>query len=248
MDIEKEVFEGEEDVLPKEFEHMSADSVAQRARLLENEIRVLKDEATRLQLDQNSMREKVKENKEKVKLNNQLPYLVSGWVEAWRGWLVGGRKRCRRAATQQLVVWLRHARQPSSDCESKSHPHSTTGWQHCGGAGHQARGGGGGGRRNGRCVCVGERSRDALMVWRGEAEGCVHSWQAASQQQPRTDRPARITSSPAAAGPADLDSQRQGKCVVLKTSTRQTIFLPVVGLVDADTLRPGGGCVGGVGW
>lgn len=31
----------------------------------------------------------------------------------------------------------------------------------------------------------------------------------------------------------------QGKCVVLKTSTRQTIFLPVVGLVDADSLRPG---------
>ncbi|KAG6406352.1 hypothetical protein SASPL_133952 [Salvia splendens] len=37
----------------------------------------------------------------------------------------------------------------------------------------------------------------------------------------------------------DLDSQRMGKCVVLKTSTRQTIFLPVVGLVDPDTLKPG---------
>jgi hypothetical protein len=36
----------------------------------------------------------------------------------------------------------------------------------------------------------------------------------------------------------DLDSQRRGKCVVLKTSTRQTIFLPVVGLVDADALKP----------
>ncbi|EFJ15061.1 hypothetical protein SELMODRAFT_74992 [Selaginella moellendorffii] len=37
----------------------------------------------------------------------------------------------------------------------------------------------------------------------------------------------------------DLDSQRKGKCVVLKTSTRQTIFLPVVGLVDPTTLKPG---------
>lgn len=37
----------------------------------------------------------------------------------------------------------------------------------------------------------------------------------------------------------DLDSQRRGKCVVLKTSTRQTIFLPVVGLVDPNTLKPG---------
>ena len=36
----------------------------------------------------------------------------------------------------------------------------------------------------------------------------------------------------------DLDPQRQGKCVVLKTSTRQTIFLPVVGLVDAASLKP----------
>jgi len=37
----------------------------------------------------------------------------------------------------------------------------------------------------------------------------------------------------------DLDSQRKGKCVVLKTSTRQTIFLPVIGLVEAEDLKPG---------
>ena len=37
----------------------------------------------------------------------------------------------------------------------------------------------------------------------------------------------------------DLDSQRKGKCVVLKTTTRQTIFLPVVGLVDPVSLKPG---------
>lgn len=37
----------------------------------------------------------------------------------------------------------------------------------------------------------------------------------------------------------DLDSQRQGKAVVLKTSTRQTIFLPVIGLVPANELKPG---------
>ena len=40
-------------------------------------------------------------------------------------------------------------------------------------------------------------------------------------------------------GNVDLDSQRQGKCVVVKTSTRQTIFLPVVGLVDPEKLKPG---------
>jgi len=36
----------------------------------------------------------------------------------------------------------------------------------------------------------------------------------------------------------DLDSQRKGKCMVIKTSTRQTIFLPVVGLVDVAELKP----------
>jgi len=36
----------------------------------------------------------------------------------------------------------------------------------------------------------------------------------------------------------DLDAQRRGKAVVLKTSTRQTVFLPVVGLVDPAELKP----------
>lgn len=36
----------------------------------------------------------------------------------------------------------------------------------------------------------------------------------------------------------DLDA-KQSKCVVIKTSTRQTVFLPVVGLVDPDKLKPG---------
>lgn len=37
----------------------------------------------------------------------------------------------------------------------------------------------------------------------------------------------------------DLDAQRKGKCAVIKTSTRQTYFLPVIGLVDAESLKPG---------
>ena len=37
----------------------------------------------------------------------------------------------------------------------------------------------------------------------------------------------------------DLDSVRKGKCAVVKTSTRQTFFLPVVGLVDPEELKPG---------
>ncbi|XP_064621023.1 26S proteasome regulatory subunit 6A-B [Lineus longissimus] len=40
-------------------------------------------------------------------------------------------------------------------------------------------------------------------------------------------------------GNIDLDSQRKGKCAVIKTSTRQTYFLPVIGLVDPEKLHPG---------
>jgi len=36
----------------------------------------------------------------------------------------------------------------------------------------------------------------------------------------------------------DLDAHRKGTCCVLKTSTRQTIFLPVPGLVEPEKLKP----------
>jgi hypothetical protein len=37
----------------------------------------------------------------------------------------------------------------------------------------------------------------------------------------------------------DLDATRIGKSAVIKTSTRQTIFLPLIGLVDHTSLKPG---------
>ncbi|KAI9821377.1 MAG: 26S proteasome regulatory subunit 6A [Thelocarpon impressellum] len=37
----------------------------------------------------------------------------------------------------------------------------------------------------------------------------------------------------------DLDATRVGQSAVIKTSTRQTIFLPLIGLVDPDKLKPG---------
>lgn len=37
----------------------------------------------------------------------------------------------------------------------------------------------------------------------------------------------------------DLDATRVGKSAVIKTSTRQTIFLPLIGLVESDKLKPG---------
>jgi len=39
-------------------------------------------------------------------------------------------------------------------------------------------------------------------------------------------------------GAADVDAQRKTKSAVIRTSTRQTIFLPVPGLVDTEELKP----------
>lgn len=37
----------------------------------------------------------------------------------------------------------------------------------------------------------------------------------------------------------DMDTTRKGKSAVIKTSTRQTIFLPIAGLVPTEQLKPG---------
>ncbi|KAF2307267.1 hypothetical protein GH714_025951 [Hevea brasiliensis] len=114
---------------------MTTEDILRASRLLDNEIRILKEELQRTNLELDSYKEKIKENQEKIKLNKQLPYLVGNIVE---------------------ILEMN----PEDEAEE-----------------------------------------DGANV--------------------------------------DLDSQRKGKCVVLKTSTRQTIFLPVVGLVDPDKLKPG---------
>jgi hypothetical protein len=55
----------------------------------------------------------------------------------------------------------------------------------------------------------------------------------------RAPLPAFLSASSPASPSPRLPRPPAGKCVVLKTSTRQTIFLPVVGLVDAAELKPG---------
>ncbi|KAM0904353.1 hypothetical protein ACQ4PT_018065 [Festuca glaucescens] len=114
---------------------MATDDIVRASRLLDNEVRVHKDELQRNNLELENFKDKIKENQEKIKLNKQLPYLVGNIVE---------------------ILEMN----PEDEAEE-----------------------------------------DGANI--------------------------------------DLDSQRKGKCVVLKTSTRQTIFLPVIGLVDPDNLKPG---------
>jgi len=122
---------GEADDL-KDLDGLSADQIRQRQRLLENDCRVMKSEEGRLTHESNSMQEKIKDNKEKIKLNKQLPFLVGNVSE---------------------ILEL-------------------------------------------------EEDQD-------EENGDV--------------------------GDVDVN---QGKSIIIKTTTRQTIFLPVIGLVDAAQLRP----------
>jgi len=123
-----------DDDLGEEIARADADEIAQRTRMVENELKVLRNESARLSHEQQAQKEKIKENNEKIKLNKQLPYLVANVVELL-------------------------------DMNAEDEP-----------------------------------EEDGANV--------------------------------------DLDAHRTGKCCVLKTSTRQTIFLPIPGLVESEKLKP----------
>jgi 26S proteasome regulatory subunit T5 len=134
-DLEARVFDGaEQEELAADARGMGTDDLGRRVRLIDNEIRILKDDCSRLSLEVGNNQERLKENQEKIKMNKQLPYLVGNVIEVLDA--------------------------PEED----------------------------------------------------EEDG---------------------------ANQLDEGQPQSGKCVVLKTSTRQTIFLPVVGLVDPLELKPG---------
>jgi len=128
-----DIWGGEVSKITEDLKHSSVDDINQRIRLLENDIRVMKSETQRLQHELSTSMEKTKENKEKIKLNRQLPHLVANVAELL-------------------------------DIEDDQ-----------------------------------------------EDDG----------------------------GAQDVDMQKKGKSIVVKTTTRQTIFLPVIGLVDESELKPG---------
>ncbi|KAJ7288223.1 26S proteasome subunit P45 [Mycena rebaudengoi] len=118
--------------IPEDVMALSTDEVLTRIRLIENDMKVMRSETLRLQHEQSVMKEKIRDNGEKVKQNKVLPYLVANIVEIL-------------------------------DVDPEV-----------------------------------------------EEDG-------ANQ---------------------DLDSMRKGKCAVIKTSTRQTVFLPLIGLVPSENLKP----------
>ncbi|KAF5314834.1 hypothetical protein D9619_007060 [Psilocybe cf. subviscida] len=121
------------DDIPEDILNLSPEEISTRTRLIDNDIKVMRSETLRLQHEQSVMKEKIRDNGEKIKQNKVLPYLVGNVVEIL-------------------------------DVDPEV-----------------------------------------------EEDG-------ANQ---------------------DLDSMRKGKCAVIKTSTRQTVFLPLIGLVPAEKLTPG---------
>uniref|UniRef100_A0A0N4ZM88 AAA domain-containing protein n=1 Tax=Parastrongyloides trichosuri TaxID=131310 RepID=A0A0N4ZM88_PARTI len=74
--------EMEEDVeIQEEILRMTADDLKSRTQLLDNEIRIMKSEVQRINHNFVAMKERVKENTERIKVNKTLPYLVSNVVE-----------------------------------------------------------------------------------------------------------------------------------------------------------------------
>lgn len=59
----------------------STEEIVNRTKLLENDIKIMKSEIQRLQHEQSMMNASIKDNKEKIKLNKVLPYLVANVVE-----------------------------------------------------------------------------------------------------------------------------------------------------------------------
>lgn len=80
MEIESEVF-GEDNALESELVGLSNDEVRQRIRAFENEVRIMKSDMNRIKHEAKEQMAHVKDNKEKVKMNKVLPYLVANVIE-----------------------------------------------------------------------------------------------------------------------------------------------------------------------
>jgi 26S proteasome regulatory subunit T5 len=81
MDVASTIVHSEDNEIGSDILLMSADQIQTRNRLLENNIRVMKSEIMRLQHEAATMKERLQDNIEKIKLNKQLPYLVANIVE-----------------------------------------------------------------------------------------------------------------------------------------------------------------------
>lgn len=125
MNIEQEIFgDGQENVQEDEegldmdwLKTATINEIENRVRLIDNEYRVLREENNRLKHQHRALEERVAENKEKIKLNNQLPYV------------------CR--ARYLMVCAEAHSYFPLLTRDVRSLVCQVLGWKHCRGAGQR---------------------------------------------------------------------------------------------------------------
>jgi 26S proteasome regulatory subunit T5 len=79
-ELEASIF-GETDAFTEEINRMSNDEIRQRIRLLDTEIRIMKSDINRTKHETAAQIAHIKDNKDKVKLNKVLPYLVANVIE-----------------------------------------------------------------------------------------------------------------------------------------------------------------------
>lgn len=81
-ELESAVFgDAAEDEFMKEVAHLTNDEIQQRIRALDNEIRIMKSDMGNIKHEAAQQTAHIKDNKEKIKLNKVLPYLVANVIE-----------------------------------------------------------------------------------------------------------------------------------------------------------------------
>ncbi|CAD5212154.1 unnamed protein product [Bursaphelenchus xylophilus] len=75
MDVEQE------EALDEDVLRMSADDLKSRIQLLDSDVRIMRSEVQRINHGCQTLKEKIKENTERIKVNKTLPYLVSNVIE-----------------------------------------------------------------------------------------------------------------------------------------------------------------------
>jgi 26S proteasome regulatory subunit T5 len=80
-ELEAAVWGEEQDEIEGRIASLTNDELRQQIRALDNEIRIMRSNMNRIRHESNQQKLHIKENKEKIKLNKQLPYLVANVVE-----------------------------------------------------------------------------------------------------------------------------------------------------------------------
>jgi len=79
--LESEVFGDVPDPMIEEIGRLTNEDIKQRIRALDNEIRIMKSDMNRIKHESRQQEAHIKDNKEKIKVNKQLPYLVANVIE-----------------------------------------------------------------------------------------------------------------------------------------------------------------------